>query len=158
MSEDRELKAMGVVLGALEPLDTDERKRVLSWLTQKLSVAVPVGSSPAPKSLATTSGEKWNLSTDTIATIIGARSGRDLIMAAAGHLHFGQGKQTFNRHDLTAQMRSATGHFRSSYVNNLSSYLASLTRADRLRLSGNDTYALSNRERLDLEAKLAAAE
>lgn len=58
MSEDRELKVMGVVLGALEPLDVDERKRVLSWLTQKFSVAVPVGSSSVPKSSVTTPGEK----------------------------------------------------------------------------------------------------
>ena len=162
MAEDRELKAMGIVLGALEPLDADERNRVLSWLAQKLSVPIVRGSGQAQNSPSTPSaplaGSRLSLSTDTIATIIGARSGRDLIIAAAAHLHFSQGRQTFNRNDLTTQMRSAPGHFRGSFVNNLSAYLASLTRADRLRLSGNDTYALSNRERLDLETKLAAAE
>jgi hypothetical protein len=158
MSEDRELQAMGAVLAALQPLESDERKRVLLWLTQKLAVDVPAARNQVQKTDQNfASNTRWDYSTDTIATIIGATSGPDLIVAAAAHLHFVQGKATFSRHELTAQMRSAPSHFKSTFVNNLSAYLAGLTRADRLRLSASDVYALSNKERQDLEAKLANA-
>jgi hypothetical protein len=158
MAEDKELQAMAAVLTAMQPLDADERKRVLLWLTQKLAVDVPIGQiqQPRPDQHAN-AGTKWGYSTDTIATIIGATSGPELIIAAAAHLHFAQGKVTFSRQELTAQMRAAPSHFKSTFVNNLSAYLAGLTRADRLRLSGNDIYALSNKERQALEAKLANA-
>lgn len=159
MSEDKELEAMGIVLSALQPLDVEERKRVMVWLAQKLAVDTPVTRVRFQASEQNSiTGTNANYSTDTIANIIGATSGRDLIIAAAAHLHFSQGKATFSRQELAAQMRTAPSHFKSTFMNNLSSYLAGLTRADRLRLSGNDTYALSNRERQDLEARLAAAE
>lgn len=157
MDEDRELKAMGFVLGALQPLEPDERKRVMQWVVQKLALdAAPAGRSQiSPQNSGP--ADLSNYSTDTIANIIGVNSGRDLIMAAAGYLHFSQGRTTFTRQELANQMRSAPSHFRSSYMNNLSSYLTGLTRSDRLRLTANDTYALSNRERQNLEQQLAAA-
>ena len=158
MSEDKELQAMGAVLSALQPLEAEERRQVLLWLTQKLAVDVPterVRKEVLQQSFA--AGATGNYSTDTIATIIGATSGRDLIIAAAAQLYFVQGKATFTRHELIAQMREAPAHFKRTFINNMSSYLASLTRADRLRSSGNYTYALSNKERQDLDAKLAAA-
>ena len=158
MSEDIELKAMGAAWSAMEPLDADARRRVITWLAQKLSVDLPVGQNKGPKpGQSETTGGDLKYSTDTIANITGVRSGRDLIIAAAAHLHFSQGKQTFTRHDLAAQMRSAPSHFRSTFINNLTTYLTGLTRADRLRSTGSDTYALSNRERQALEAKLSAA-
>jgi hypothetical protein len=159
MAEDQELQAMGAILMALQPLTDDERKRVLLWTAQRFAVDVPVARTQGQRSEQKPAGVgAWNLSTDTIATIIGATSGPDLIIAAAAHLHFALGKTTFSRHELTSQMRSAPSHFKSTFVNNLSAYLTGLTRADRLRLSGHDVYALSNKERQDLEAKLAAAE
>jgi hypothetical protein len=158
MTEDRELQAMGSVLSALQPLDVEERKRVLLWLAQKLAVDVPAVRVRIQGTEQNSIGGAKNYSTDTIATIIGATSGPDLIIAAAAQLHFSQGKATFSRHELAAQMRTAPSHFKSTFMNNLSAYLAGLTRADRLRLSANDTYALSNKERQDLETLLAAAE
>ncbi len=157
MAEDQELQAMGTILSALQPLNNDERKRVLLWASQKLAVDA-VGPHFQKTDAKATGAGQWNYSTDTIATIIGATSGPDLIIAAAAHLHFAEAKPTFTRRELTSQMRSAPSHFKSTFLNNLSAYLAGLTRADRLRLSGNDIYALSNRERQNLEAKLAAAE
>ena len=38
MSEDKELKAMGIVLSAMENLESEEKKRILLWLTQKFGV------------------------------------------------------------------------------------------------------------------------
>ncbi|MCW5704003.1 MAG: hypothetical protein KIT82_15640 [Bradyrhizobium sp.] len=159
MAEDQELQAMGVVLTALQPLGPDERKRVLTWAAQKLAIDAAVATTTAAKvEQKPVLTAKLDFSTDTIANIIGASSGPDLIIAAAAHLHFALGKATFSRHELASQMRAAPSHFKSTFINNLTSYLGGLTRADRLRLSGNDIYALSNKERQALEARLAAAE
>ena len=54
-------------------------------------------------------------------------------------------------------MRGAAAHFKDSYIGNLSVHLASLTKAERLRLTAKDTYALASNERTELGAKLANA-
>jgi hypothetical protein len=118
---------------------------------------------PVPQESATTgsrgagtSGVTFALSTDTIATILGAASGPDLVIAAAAHLHFVKAKSTFTRQEMIDEMRTAPGHFRETYINNLSKYLNTLRGKDRLRLvTSPDTYALSNKEKQVLEAKLA---
>jgi hypothetical protein len=159
MSEDRELQAMGTVLAALQPLEEDEKKRVMQWLMQRLAVDFKgQGATGHQTQVSAPTGPISTYSTDTIATLIGASSGPELIIAAAAHLLFGQGKSTFTRRELTAQMRTSPARFKHTFINNLSAYLAGLAKADRLRMSGPDTYALSNRERQALQAKLAAAE
>jgi hypothetical protein len=97
-------------------------------------------------------------STDTIANLIRATSGPDLVMAAAAHLYFVKRKQQFTRKEIIAEMRTATGHFNRSYINNMSTYLNSLKSQNRLRLTGQNSFALSNKEKQALEAKLAQAE
>jgi hypothetical protein len=150
---------MGVVLSAMEPLNGEERKRVLAWLAQKLAVEVaPPRFSPSiAQANAATGSSGLDLSTDTIATVLGAKSGTDLIIAAAANLHFVQGKQKFSRQQLTAEMRTAPAHFKETFLNNLSKYLTGLTKSDRLRLVASDTYAISSKERQELEAKLISA-
>lgn len=55
-------------------------------------------------------------------------------------------------------MKTAPGHFKDTYVNNMTSYLNGLKGSkDRLRLVGTDTFALSNKEKQSLEVKLAQA-
>ncbi|MGO4715016.1 hypothetical protein [Bradyrhizobium sp. 2TAF24] len=162
MSEDREIAAMAQVLPIMSALDADERRRVLVWLSQKLAIELnpPLKKemgAPPPHEVGRGDAGTLDLSTDTIATVLAAKTGPDIILAAAAHLHFVKEKQRFTRQELTVEMRTAPGHFKDTYVNNLSKYLAGLTRSDRLRLVGADTYALSNREKRDLEAKLASA-
>ncbi len=41
METDQELSAMGIVLGAIEPLDDEARARVMGWVSQKLKVVPP---------------------------------------------------------------------------------------------------------------------
>jgi hypothetical protein len=98
-------------------------------------------------------------STDSIANILGAKSGTLLALAAAAHLHFVKGKQKFTRQEIIAEMRTAPGHWKNSYSNNMSAYLNGLKGSkdskDRLRLVSDDTYALSSKEKQALEAKLA---
>jgi len=52
-------------------------------------------------------------------------------------------------------MRTATGHYKSTYHNNLGSYLNTLKGKDRLRSLGGETYSLSHKEVQALEGKLA---
>jgi hypothetical protein len=159
MAGDKELTAMGEVLAAIEPLDASERSRVLAWVAEKLSVEAPTIRRQQKTTESTGGGQhQFDHSTNTIATLLDSRSGPDLIIAAAAHLHFAKGAAKFTRQELAAEMRTAPGHFKETFINNLSKYLTGHTKADRLRLVGKDTYALSNRERQDVEAKLANAE
>ncbi|MBZ0138670.1 MAG: hypothetical protein K8H87_02715 [Pseudorhodoplanes sp.] len=104
------------------------------------------------------SGQTFELTTDTIATLLGASSGTELLIAASAHLQFAKGKSKFSRQELIDEMRSAPNHFKETFVNNLSQYLGRLTKVDRLRAVGGDMYALSSKEKSTLEAKLANAE
>lgn len=160
MADDQELRVMGIVLAEMELLNTEERKRVLTWLSQKLSVEfAPLRPGPSPSQgnadIGGASG--MDLSTDTIANVLGAKSGTDLIIAAAANLYFVKGKQKFSRQELTAEMRTAPAHYKETFLNNLSKYLIGLTRVDRLRLVAPDTYAISSKVRQELEAKLINA-
>jgi hypothetical protein len=158
MSGDQELVVMGSVLELMEPLEPDARKRVLIWLSQKLGIELQQPQPSRQRALSPDTPPKdFDLSTDTIATILGGESGADLIIAAAAQLHFVQGKQRFTRKELTAEMRTAPGHFKEAFVNNLSKYLTGLTKADRLRLVAADTFALSSKERQDLQSKISSA-
>jgi hypothetical protein len=102
-------------------------------------------------------GGKFDYSTDTIANILGAKKGPDLMIAAAAHLHFVKGKERFTRKEITVEMRTASGHWKNSYVANMTTNLNGLKSKDRLRQISQGTYALSNKERQALGAKLAQA-
>jgi hypothetical protein len=94
-------------------------------------------------------------STNTIATLLGAKSASDLAIAAAAQLSLVQKKVQLSRQEILDEMKSATSFFKSSYANNHSNSLKVLTKGDRLRLLAPDTYGLSHRERKELEKLLA---
>ncbi len=156
MSADAELEAMGKVVEAIKDLPDEEKKRVLNWAAQKFAVVAKGSSFEVPR--LQSGDQSFDLSTDTIATILGANSGPEVAIAAAANLHFSQGKQRFSRHELIAEMRTAPAHFKETFVNNFTKYLSTLTKADRLRLVAQGTYALSSKERQQLESKLKDAQ
>jgi hypothetical protein len=140
-------------------LKSDLMNTVNKLLTRQMDRAsaydaadTPEGSQARPQR-----GGKLNHSTSTMATLLGAKSGPDLIVAAAAHLHLAGGKNQYTRAELLDAMRAAPSHYRKTYASNLSRYLTTLTKADDLRLVGNDTYALSANKATDIEAKLAQA-
>jgi hypothetical protein len=94
-------------------------------------------------------------STNTIATLLGAKSASDLAIAAAAHLTLVQKKERLSRREILDEMKSATPFFKSSFDNNHSSTLKTLTSRDRLRLLAPDSYGLSHKERTELEKLLA---
>lgn len=93
-----------------------------------------------------------NMSTDTIANLLKVSSGPELALAAGAHLSIVMGKNTFSRKDLSTEMRTAPGHFKQSYIANLSPTLDRLKKDDKIRLvSGTDVFALSNTEKVRIE-------
>jgi hypothetical protein len=97
-------------------------------------------------------------STNTIATLLDAKTAGDLVFAAAGHLTLVQKRERMTRSELHDEMKSATSFYKASDRNNLSNALKALVKADRLRLVADDTYAMPHKARTELEAVLAKAE
>lgn len=96
-----------------------------------VSVANVSGAADAPK-----------LSTTDFAVKMGAKSGSDLVMAAAAFLHHTRGIEEFRRGDLLDSMKSAKAFYKASYGGNLSKSLEVLVKSGRLQNPKSDTYAL----------------
>ncbi len=104
------------------------------------------------------SGGKTNLvhgTTGSFAAKLKVASGPDLILAAAAHLTLSKGKDVFSRKELTAAMQSATAYHKTTYVNNLSKYLKTLMKEDKLREPSTGNFSLSAEQRKKLEGQLA---
>ena len=97
-------------------------------------------------------------STTTIATLLNASSGGDLIIAAVAHLVLVQSRTAAKRAEILAEMKTATPFYKSSMSNNMSTALNALVKADRLRSPATGTCTLSHKEQKALEPKLAQAQ
>ena len=119
--------------------------------------AIPADLPPAQTNGAGSTGSTGQLdhSTNTIATILGAKTGSDLVVAASASLTLVQGKDRFSRKELLTEMQTAASFFKKTHRNNLSKYLEGVIKADRLRLVAKNTYAISAPEKKTLETKLA---
>lgn len=93
-------------------------------------------------------------STNTIAKLINASTGPDLIMAAVAKLVIVDGASVARRNEIHDEMRRATSYYKKTFQNNLSAYLSNLVKADRLRLVSQDTYGLPAKEREKLEQSI----
>lgn len=102
----------------------------------------------------TSNGNKIELTTNSIAAKLQAKTGSDLVLAAALRLSR-SGKIPFSRADITAKMKEATSYFKQTYINNLSTYIKQLLTAGKLLESAKDTYALSDAAIKELEARVA---
>jgi hypothetical protein len=105
---------------------------------------------------ATLSTGTFDFSTNTIASVTGAKTGPDLAMAAAAYLTLTKGADKFARKELLAEMQGATTFYNQSYSGNLSKILNGLAKGKRLNLVGNNTYALTRGEREAFASKLSA--
>jgi hypothetical protein len=103
-------------------------------------------------------GNNPDHSTNTIATLLDAKTASDLAFAAAGHLTLVMKRERITRSEIHDEMKAATAFYKASNTNNLSNALKVLVKADRLRLVAEDTYAMPNKARKELEAALAKAE
>jgi hypothetical protein len=97
------------------------------------------------------------LTTGSIAAKINSNSGPDLLLAAAAHLTFVAKKDTFSRTELLNEMQSASGYYKKSYSNNLTTYLNGTLTDQKLTETAKNVYSLSAKTRSELEGKLAHA-
>jgi hypothetical protein len=97
-----------------------------------------------------------NISTNTVAAHLEAKSGPDLVLCAMAQLEIVQGKTSSSRSDILTEMKSATNYYSESIRSNLSSSLATLVKNKRINQISKDTYALSASERKQLGVKIAS--
>jgi len=93
-------------------------------------------------------------STNTVAKLLDAKTGPDLIMAAAAKKILIDGDSVITRQTILAEIRGATSYFKSTYDSNLSAYLDNLTKSDKLRLISDGTYGIPAKVRDSIEPKL----
>ena len=72
-------------------------------------------------------------------------------MAAVAKIIIVDGRENIARKDIAAEMRRASSYFKRTYINNLSKYLETLMKSDKLRLVAEDTYGLPAKEREKIE-------
>lgn len=105
---------------------------------------------------ATPSGQTLLLTTNSIAAKLGAKSGSDLLLAAAAHLALVKKSEPFTRPQLLTEMKSATSYYNKNYATNLSSYLKTAIQKDGpLSETSKHSYALSAAARAQVETSLA---
>lgn len=99
-----------------------------------------------------------SLTTNSVAAQLGAKSGSDLLLAAAAHLALVKKSEPFTRAQLLTEMKSATSYFNKNYATNLSGYLKTAIQKDGpLSETAKHSYALTAATRAELEKKLANA-
>jgi hypothetical protein len=125
----------------------------------KLNEQIPASHIPKPHKAREVhgGGSVGKHSTVTIATLLGANTGPELVTVAATYLHFTEGKPEFTRAQILDAMKTATGYWQENYSNNLSTALKGLTKSDKLRVVRDDTYSLPAKESKRLETELAKA-
>lgn len=97
---------------------------------------------------------KLQLSTTSIAAKLSCSSGPELILAAAAHLTLVQKLEVFSRKQLLDEMKTASGYYKTSYSDNLSTNLKNLLK-DKLNEPSSGQYSLSATARKELETRLA---
>ncbi len=80
--------------------------------------------------------------TATVATKLGAKTGADVVMAAAAKLSLIDNREDFSRDGLLAEMKNAKGFYKKTYSNNLSSYLSTLVKQNKLHEVSSDCYSI----------------
>ena len=93
----------------------------------------------------------------TVASIckkLDAKSGPDVACGAAAYLQFVRNTDTYSRKELSDNMKLATGYYKSSHFNNLTTSLERLVKEDALRET-HGKYTLSATKRDELKAVLS---
>lgn len=140
MAEDRELIAMETTLGALQPLDPEERRRVLDWLAAKLGLEAPAPAGDADGAGAAGEGG-GNLG--TIKQFLSLKRPADDVARAttlAYYLTHGKSRATYKTAELTkARVDAALANF------NMSRAVSNAQRAGYLMTAGRrGTYQVTS--------------
>jgi hypothetical protein len=150
-----ELEALKVIDSAFSALDEAAQARTFQWLAAKYSVNIAAPTSAAAATAAPVAPK--SMTPKAVATALNAQSGPDLLYAAAAYLAVIQGLETFSRQALLDTMKSATGFYKPTFNNNLSSYLDGMGKKGVLIEVSPQTYAVKSTTLVQMQQKLAVA-
>ena len=83
-----------------------------------------------------------------------AKTGSDLIRAAAAYLTFEEGKEKFTAEELRRIAKKASGFWKDSYGKNFTAYVKRMIQNDILRDMGSGNYSLSYDEHKKLKSEI----
>ena len=95
------------------------------------------------------------LTTETIATEIGWRTGHDLIYAAAAHLVLAEAQSSWSMEEIDEEIRQVNKFYKPFYSTNLAEYLKYLMKNGKFCMENNGNYSLSASSLKYLEERLS---
>jgi hypothetical protein len=117
---------------------------------QKIAPAAPATSGKSAIAESKSAAGAPSLTTKSIATTLGAKSGSDLAEAAVAHLAIIKGMTTFKRSEINDAMKSASGIYNANMTANLTKIIQTLLNQKTIVETASDTYSLTP----DAETKL----
>jgi hypothetical protein len=152
---EAQLAAMRSVMEALKPLDDHGKTSVLDWVDRQLG-----RNSVRNETIAGAANVEQRSSTrdgtvSMVAQKIGARSARDLFLAAAAHLTLYQGKDSFTKEELVGCAKEGRS-WKVEYRNQIAMSITRMLKAGVLFERARNVFSLSDSALADLEGKLSA--
>ena len=163
MEKSKGIKKARIVADGIEVEVEGEELHIPDLMAQVAEMRKSLGPAPTANSARssatpatqTNSTALPQVSTNTIASLINATTGSDLVMAALANITLVQGKDVAARREILDEMKAAKTFYKETFSSNLSSYLDNLAKAKRLNLVAKETYALPNSERQSFERLIA---
>ncbi|MFY9639545.1 MAG: hypothetical protein WCD20_20465 [Rhodomicrobium sp.] len=153
--DDAELAAMARVLEALKPLNPEEKGRVVTWVQGKFGVNVGRSPDALPRLNQETASQAPREGTvNQVTNELGAKSCRDLLLAAAAFLSFYQGKEKFTRDEWLSCAKDARA-WKSDYAKQVYVNVDRMQKSGQINEKAKDVFSLSQSALSELEAKLA---
>ena len=150
---EAQLTAMRTVMEALAPFDELAQRAVLAWVASQLGLS----KSPAGEVLAVAprhAAARREGTVSVVAQKIGAKSARDLLLAAAAHLTLYQGKERFTKEELVACAKEGRG-WKAQYSSQMAFNIKRMSDAGTLFEKAKNVFSLSDQAVADVEGRLA---
>lgn len=150
---EAQLVAMRAVMEALSPLDQKARESVLEWVDRQLGrnrTSIETRAETAPNERRSVLREG---TVSMVAQKIGAKSARDLFLAAAAHLTLYQGKDGFTKEELVACAKEGRG-WKVEYSNQIAMNITRMLNAGVLFERARNVFSLSDASLADIEEKI----
>jgi hypothetical protein len=152
---EAQLSAMRAVMETLGRLDDEARESVLAWIDsqfgRRTGTALTGRSEAATPSARQRPQREGTVS--VVAQKLGAKSARDLFLAAAAHLTLYQGKDAFTRDELIACAKEARG-WKADYSNRIATSITRMLDAGTLFEKSKNLFSLSENELAELDGAL----
>ena len=152
--QDPELLAISKIMEALAGLSEEATPRVMQYVANKIGLidrhlsSIPVTPEPTRSD-----SQIGTLSINTIAVRLGVKSCKDLMVAAAVHLTWFQGKERFSRVEWVECCREAK-QWKSSYSVQTSTVINRLLSAGFVNETTKDIYVVPDEQLQNFESKL----